>query len=137
MNTSTWCPACGASTVSPLSTGEHLRSACSIQFTCREHRETTMAHLKLKTTKAPETKKNPRTPTCRRCGANCGRSEEEIDAVGPAWKAGPQPTAPSAPGVQPAPPPRGAPELAPRYVHTGPAANRGRCVHRVRGDLGV
>jgi len=44
-----------------------------------------MAHLKLKTTKpAPEKKPNRIAPPCRRCGAECTCSEEEIDAGGPA-----------------------------------------------------
>jgi len=54
---------------------------------CRENRETTMPHLKLKTSK-PTAKKNNRSnyiaPACRRCGTTCNCSEEEIDAGGPA-----------------------------------------------------
>jgi hypothetical protein len=55
---------------------------------CREHRETTMPHLKLKTSKPTQKKNNGRSnyiaQPCRRCGTNCGCSEEEIDAGGPA-----------------------------------------------------
>lgn len=46
-----------------------------------------MANLKLKTSK-PTDKKNGRShyvaPACRRCGANCNCSEDELDAGGSA-----------------------------------------------------
>jgi len=47
-----------------------------------------MPHLKLKTSKPTQKKNNGRSnyiaQPCRRCGTNCGCSEEEIDAGGPA-----------------------------------------------------
>ena len=46
-----------------------------------------MVHLKLKTCKPATQKNNCRSyvaPICRRCGAECTCSEEELDAGGPA-----------------------------------------------------
>lgn len=55
---------------------------------CRDNRETTIPHLKIKTSKPTEKQNNGRrnyiAQACRRCDSSCNCSEEEIDAGGPA-----------------------------------------------------